>query len=278
MKSGDAAAVIACRDFVKAYPDFEGRIGVLITSDEEGEAVDGVKHVVETFPQLTEADFCIMCEPSSDKKTGDAVVIGVKGIYSVKLEVLGTQGHVAYLGGEHNAIHKALPLLERIISHKWCSGSEHFPPTSVHIVQAVSDSSPDNVIPSNFSTVINWRHSNLFEPEKAKQLLASWAKELGLKVIVSEREAGDPYLTRSSDNPELTLLVSAIKKVTGRETRFKTGLGTSDNRFISTKINNAVEFGVPEQTMHETDERVAVESVKELARIYYQFMTDFFKV
>jgi succinyl-diaminopimelate desuccinylase len=271
MKGGLVAMLLAVDRFLAEQPDHMGSIAFLITSDEEGPAVDGTKKVLETLAARDEKiDYCIVGEPSSRARLGDVIRIGRRGSLSGKLEIRGVQGHVAYPEHADNPIHRFAPVLNTLHDMTWDEGNENFPPTSMQIVEVQAGVGAPNVTPPSLSAEFNFRYSNEWDHnslrKKVEDLLQTYQLEYGLDWILY----GEPYLTQPGTL--IDAVVAAVTEETGIAPELSTGGGTSDGRFISPTGAEVVELGQVNATVHKANERVAVEDVCKLADIYTRIM------
>ncbi|SDS78901.1 succinyldiaminopimelate desuccinylase [Halopseudomonas xinjiangensis] len=267
MKGSLAAMIIAAERFVADYPDHHGSIAFLITSDEEGPAVDGTVKVVETLKARDEkVDWCIVGEPSSTEVVGDVVKNGRRGSLNARLLVKGKQGHVAYPHLARNPIHLAAPALAELAGESWDDGNEFFPPTSFQISNIRSGTGATNVVPGELEALINFR----FSTESTVESLQSRTRDIlarhGLNYELDWTVSGLPFLTEPG--ALLDGVAGAILEVTGRQTQPSTSGGTSDGRFIATMGTQVVELGPVNATIHQVDECIRAEDLEILADIY----------
>lgn len=267
MKSSLAAMLVACKHFLARHPQPAGSIAFLITSDEEGPAVDGTRRVVEALQARGEQiDYCVVGEPSSEVRLGDQVRNGRRGSLNARLRILGRQGHVAYPHLAENPIHQLGTILGPLCAETWDRGNPYFPPTSFQISNIQSGTGAENVIPGDLELLCNWRFSTELTPgqiqERFEQLLAA----AGLEFELDWRLSGEPFLTPEGRLTEA--VARAIRDVTGAETRLSTSGGTSDGRFIAPTGAQVIELGPLNATIHKTNECVPVADLEPLAAIY----------
>jgi succinyl-diaminopimelate desuccinylase len=267
MKTSIACMVVAAERFVAARPDHQGSIGFLITSDEEGPAVDGTTQVVRWLQQQGERlDACIVGEPTSVHAVGDMVKNGRRGSLSGRLTVIGVQGHIAYPQLAKNPIHTLAPALAELAAMVWDQGNAHFPPTSWQVSNLHAGTGASNVIPGEAVVDFNFRYSTASTPESLQQRLEDALKRHGVEYRIDWTLGGRPFLTEPGD---LTAALSdAIEAATGRRPELSTTGGTSDGRFIATICPQVVECGPVNATIHQIDENVAVADIAPLADIY----------
>jgi succinyl-diaminopimelate desuccinylase len=269
MKSGLAAMVFACRRFVENYPNHNGSIALLITSDEEGEARDGTYRVMETLSNRKEIiDWCIVGEPSSSKKLGDTVRIGRRGSLTGLMTLRGVQGHVAYPTEARNPIHDLANLVHEINKKPIDNGTEHFPPTSFQMVNVHSDAGAPNVVPGELKCRFNFRYSTKWTQESLSSHIENLALGLGIDCDITWRNAGNPFFTQ--EGKLSNALSAAINEHTGINPELSTSGGTSDGRFIAPHGVDIVEFGPLNKTIHKVNEEVLIDDIPKLADIYYR--------
>jgi succinyl-diaminopimelate desuccinylase len=267
MKASLAAMVVACEQFVEENPDHEGRIGFLITSDEEGPAINGTVKVLDHLRQQGKRiDWCLVGEPSSEKVLGDTIKNGRRGSLGAVLTVTGKQGHIAYPQLADNPIHRALPALHALATEKWDEGNEFFPPTSMQLSNINGGTGATNVIPGELQIQFNFRYSTELDEEQLKQRTAAILDAHSLDYDIVWNLSGRPFLTKREALVDAT--VAAIKDVTGRQTALSTAGGTSDGRFIAPTGAQVVELGPINATIHQINEQVRVSDLSLLTDIY----------
>ena len=275
MKGSMAAMVVACEKFIATTPAFTGRIAFLITSDEEGPAIDGTVKVVNYLQQQgTHIDWCIVGEPSSTAHVGDVVKNGRRGSLNAHLRVHGVQGHVAYPQLADNPIHRALPALQQLTSQQWDNGNEFFPPTSLQVSNINSGTGATNVIPGGLSCDFNFRFSTAVTAEQLQQRVESILDGNGLDYTLDWKVSGQPFLTASGEL--LQAAETAIARVTGASTTLSTGGGTSDGRFIAPTGAQVIELGPCNATIHKLNEHVSCADLDTLSAIYEQILHELF--
>ena len=267
MKTSLACMVVAVEAFVAAHPGHRGSIGFLITSDEEGPALDGTTQVVRWLRERGERlDACIVGEPTSVQAVGDMVKNGRRGSLSGRLVVRGKQGHVAYPQLARNPIHLLAPALAELTTVVWDEGNAHFPPTSWQVSNLHAGTGAGNVIPGEAVVDFNFRFSTASTPESLQQRLVALLDRHGLAYRLDWSLSGLPFLTEPGTLIEA--LAAAIHEATGRRPELSTTGGTSDGRFIATICPQVVECGPVNASIHQVDEHVAVADIEPLARIY----------
>ena len=268
MKVSLAAMVIAAERFVARYPDHPGKIAFLITSDEEGDARDGTRRVVEYLQtQNCHMDYCIVGEPSSQNQLGDTVRNGRRGSLGAQLTLRGKQGHVAYPHLAINPIHLAMSVLEELVLREWAAADAYFPATSLQISNIHSGTGVSNVIPGSLDATFNFRFNPSQSPEQLMQITESLFSERGLDFKINWNLSGLPFIT--PEGHLTTAIAKAIKQACGLDTRLSTSGGTSDGRFIAPTGTHVIEVGPVNATIHMVNECVKVDDLPLLERIYY---------
>ena len=271
MKTSLAAMVVACEEFLAAHPQPAIDIAFLLTSDEEGPAVDGTVVVCNTLKQRGERlDWCIVGEPTSVERTGDMIKNGRRGTLSGKLTIKGVQGHIAYPHLARNPIHLAAPALAELVATTWDEGNAFFPPTSWQISNIHGGTGASNVIPGTLVVDFNFRFSTESTPEGLQQRVRDVLQRHGLAQGTDHELVwtlgGRPFLT-----PPGTLVDAvrqAIVDELGVQTTLSTTGGTSDGRFIAQVCEQVIEFGPPNATIHKIDEHVALADIEPVKNVY----------
>lgn len=271
MKGGLAAMAVAAQRFTATYPRHSGRIGFLITSDEEGPSVDGtVKVVAELDRRGEKIQWCVVGEPSSLENFGDTLRNGRRGSLTGILKVQGIQGHVAYPERADNPIHRFAPVLSEFLKIQWEQDNPHFPPTSFQISNFNSGTGAGNVIPGDATVRFNFRYSTTFTAQDLKRRVQNLLDRHGLRYALDWYEMGEPFLTQPG---LLSNAVSdSVRIITGVTPRLDTGGGTSDGRFIAPTGAEVIEFGPLNSTIHKIDECVSVNDLEKLVEIYQGIM------
>ncbi len=273
MKGGIAAFVTAVERFIAKYPNHRGSIAVLLTSDEEGIATNGIVKVVEVLEERNEKiDWCLVGEPSSDKRIGDVTRVGRRGSLGAKLTVQGIQGHVAYPALAENPIHTLAPALKELTEEVWDRGNEFFPPTSLQVSNIHAGTGADNVIPGSVELLFNLRFCSELDEQTIKQRTHALLDKHGLKYDIVWRLSGNPFLTKKG---ELTDAIhAAVLAVTGYAPKDDTGGGTSDGRFIAPTGAQVIELGVLNESIHKLNEHIDVNDLEILSAIYEQILVN----
>lgn len=267
MKSSVAAFVVACEQFIAANPNHAGSLAVLLTSDEEGDAIDGTARVIEQLAWRGEhIDYCVLGEPTSEAVLGDTIKNGRRGSLSGKLRVLGKQGHIAYPHLAKNPIHLLAPALAELVAIEWDHGNTHFPPTSWQVSNLNAGTGAGNIIPGYADLNFNFRYNTEQDAERLKQQVEALLRRHGLTFELSWQLTGEPFLTESG---ALTDAVrEAIRQVTAQDATLSTGGGISDGRFIRRIARELIEFGPCNASIHQIDECVALADLEPLTQIY----------
>lgn len=273
MKGGVACFVTALERFIAKHPDHHGSIAMMITSDEEGIATNGVVKVVEVLEKRNEKiDWCLVGEPSSDKKLGDVIRVGRRGSLCAKLTVHGIQGHVAYPEIAENPIHAFAPALKELTGEVWDNGNAFFPPTSLQVSNINSGTGAENIIPGELEIQFNLRFCTELNKETIKQRTTAIFDKYDFKYDLQWRLSGNPFLTEGGALIDAAHV--AIKKVTGFETMDDTGGGTSDGRFIAPTGSEVIELGPLNESIHKINENVGVEDLEILSDIYEAMLVE----
>jgi succinyl-diaminopimelate desuccinylase len=269
MKGSLAAFVTAIEKFTAEHPGHKGSIALLLTSDEEGIAVDGTVRVVEALKARQQTiDYCIVGEPTSVSKTGDTIKNGRRGSLSGTLTVKGVQGHIAYPHLVKNPIHMTAPAIAELAATVWDEGNEYFPPTSFQISNIKGGTGATNVVPGTVELLFNFRHSTASSVASLKSRFIAILDKHKLEYDLEwENSSGKPYLTPRGDLVDA--VAAAIKQVTGLDTELSTSGGTSDGRFIADICPQVIELGPLNATIHKVNESVAVADLDALSEIYY---------
>ncbi|MFK7995428.1 MAG: succinyl-diaminopimelate desuccinylase [Granulosicoccus sp.] len=276
MKGGVAAMITAIERFVNVQPVHQGSIGVLLTSDEEGPAIDGTAKVVEQLQARQEIiDYCVVGEPSSTRCFGDIIRIGRRGSLGAHMIINGKQGHVAYPHLADNPVHRALPALTELTSIVWDEGDEHFPPTTLQISNINAGTGASNVIPGALSVEFNLRYSPVTTIDHVKSTVARLCEHHELDCHIEWKDSAHPFITRPGTLTDA--MRKAIHSHTGNNATLDTGGGTSDGRFIAPTGAQVIEFGPMNSTIHQTDERILCDDIDTLSSIYESVLEQLLK-
>ena len=279
MKSSIAAFISAVSIFLKNNNSFDGSISLLITGDEEGDAVNGTKKVVDYLKKKKEKiSFCLVGEPTNPNKLGEMIKIGRRGSLNGKLIVNGIQGHVAYPQRANNPLTTIVKILDKLKDIKFDNGTKDFQPTNLEVTKINVINNADNVIPGSAEATFNIRFNNKHSSNSIKKRLNKIFKTITKKnkssFKIEYRVSGEAFLTK----PDTTtfMVQNIIKKITKIKPKLSTTGGTSDARFIR-KISPCLEFGLVGKTMHKIDEAVSLKDLKNLTKIYHNILEDYFK-
>lgn len=271
MKSSIAAMLAACRDFLAKKPKFDGRIGLLITSDEEGIAENGTKKVVEFLKQQQIfIDYCLVGEASSETAFGDTIKIGRRGSLSGKLIIHGKQGHIAYPQLADNPIHRCPALLQELVNYRWDKGNEYFQPTQFQISNIHAGTGANNVIPHEVIIDFNFRYAPVQTAQALQAIVESLLEKQQLKSTLTWHHSGKPFF--SEPDKLAHSLANVIKNVADITPKFSTSGGTSDGRFLIDICKELIEFGPINESIHKIDENISVTDLSRLKLVYQQLL------
>lgn len=279
MKSSIACFVSAVSKYLKDNSKINGSISFLITGDEEGEAINGTKKVVDYLKKRKEKiNFCIVGEPTNPEKLGEMIKIGRRGSLSGSIEVLGSQGHVAYPHLSNNPINTLVAICDKLKKTKLDKGNKNFQPSNLEITSINVDNKAHNVIPSRAKSQFNIRYNNIHTASSLKKKINSILKNICNKKKCSFKvyydNSGDAFLTKPGKTIQMAKKI--IKKITKINPIFSTTGGTSDARFIR-KISPCLEFGLVNKSMHKIDECVSITDLRKLTKIYHKILEEFLK-
>ncbi|HEY5775104.1 MAG TPA: succinyl-diaminopimelate desuccinylase [Xanthomonadales bacterium] len=273
MKGGVAAMVTAAEALVREHPGHKGQLGILLTSDEEGDAADGVKRVAEVLRQRNGAPgYCLVGEPSSQQKLGDTLRIGRRGSMHLRLKVHGIQGHSAFPQLLDNPIHRITGFLHELTHIEWDRGDDSFPPTHCQVTNIHAGTGAENVTPGVAEAWINFRNSPASPGADIRSRVEALIKKAGIeRYELNWLVSGDPF--RSEAGKLRAAAVAAINQELGIEPELNTGGGTSDGRFIAPLGSEVIELGLCNQSIHKIDENTATADLQALSRVYERIMT-----
>ncbi|MDD2407761.1 MAG: succinyl-diaminopimelate desuccinylase [Tepidiphilus sp.] len=267
MKSSLAAMVWAVEAFLAERPSHGGSIGFLLTSDEEGPAVHGTRHVVEVLRSRgLRFDYALVGEPTCERVLGDTIKNGRRGSLTGRLTVHGKQGHVAYPHLVDNPVHRLAPALAELVATEWDRGNEHFPPTSLQVTDLHAGVGATNVVPGECRMAFNFRFSSEQTPEGLQERVEAMLRRHGVPFSLAWELGGRPFLTPRGEL--ITALSESIEAACGIAPRLSTSGGTSDGRFIAAICPEVVEFGPVNASIHQIDESVAIDELEPLAASY----------
>ena len=271
MKGSIAAFVTAVEAFTATHPQHRGSIALLLTSDEEGDAIDGTLAVVEALQARGEAmDYCLIGEPTAVNRLGDTLKNGRRGSLSARLTVKGVQGHIAYPHLARNPIHLAAPAIAELAATEWDRGNEFFPPTTWQISNIHGGTGASNVIPGHIDILFNFRFSTASTPEtlqtRVRQILDRHALDYELTWTLGAK----PFLTGSGKLIEASR--QAIREELGIDPELSTTGGTSDGRFLADICPQVIEIGPVNASIHKIDECVEIAALAQLSAIYRRIL------
>ncbi|GAB1596281.1 succinyl-diaminopimelate desuccinylase [Lysobacter claricitrinus] len=271
MKGSVAAFVVALERFAREHAGHRGRVALLLTSDEEGVALDGVRKVADAFRERGERiDWCITGEPSSKTVLGDLLRVGRRGSLSATLTVRGIQGHVAYPEKARNPVHEAMPALAALAGRRWDDGYETFPPTSLQISNIVAGTGANNVIPGELQVLFNLRYNPNWSAVKLESECDAVIARHCSDYTIDWHRSGEPFYT--PDGALRRVCREVLGAFVGAEPEESTGGGTSDARFIAPLGAHCVEIGPVNASIHKVDEHVAVADLERLPDLYFELM------
>ena len=271
MKASLASMIVACERFIADHPNHGGRIGFLITSDEEGPAIDGTVKVMEWLAARQKSiDWCLVGEPSSSKTLGDVIKNGRRGSLNGTLTIRGIQGHIAYPQLADNPIHRAMPALAALAAEHWDAGNAFFPPTSFQVSNIGGGTGAENVIPGELTARFNFRFSTEVTADELRSRTEAILDRHELDYHIDWRLSGQPFLTEPGEL--VNAAQQAIRECLAVEPELSTSGGTSDGRFIAPYGAQVLELGHINATIHQVDEEVLVDDVARLTEVYQRIL------
>ena len=273
MKGSLASMVVATENFIEKNPNHNGIIAFLITSDEEGVAINGTAKVMDFLKDNNQKiDFCLVGEPSTTAILGDVIKNGRRGSLNACLRVKGKQGHIAYPQLADNPIHLVTPALNQLCDEQWDNGNNYFPATSFQISNIHSGDKVTNVIPGEVEVMFNFRYSTETTKEELQKRVNDILDSHKLNYFVEWSHSGYPFLTPKGEL--VSACVDAIEKIKAIKPELSTSGGTSDGRFIAQEGTQVVELGPNNSTIHQVNESVSVQDLEDLTKIYFQVLTN----
>ena len=275
MKGSIAAIITACERFFACQNSFVGSVSLLITSDEEGVAIDGTRYALDQLLNRSEViDYCLVAEPTSEFVLGDTMKVGRRGSLSCEIVVYGKQGHVAYPHLADNPIHRAGELISGLASMKWNDGDELFPNTTLQISNVNSGVGVANVIPGHLHLKMNFRYSPATDASTLIKQVEDLCRELKLNYEATWANSADSYY---NDSKFFTSVVSeAVSRTMNLAPKLSTAGGTSDGRFVAKSGAQVVELGPLNTTIHRVNECVGIDDLNQLSLIYEQILKTLF--
>ena len=277
MKTSDVCFAAAAKQFVQNFPNFKGRIALLLTSDEEGDGKDGTAFAIEELKKKgIHPDFCIVGEPTCSKELGDTIKNGRRGSCNCRVTIYGEQGHVAYPLKVENPIHTVSKIISKLAQTQWDQGCEGFPSTSFQVSNINAGTGAVNVVPGSCSFVFNLRYNPATCGQEIENKANGIIKEFAENADISWEHSAFPFKT---EGQKLTgCLENAISRVQGIHPTLSTSGGTSDARFISRWCSEVVEFGPVNNLIHKANESIPLKDIPKLTEIYYQTLVNLFSV
>ena len=271
MKGSVACMMLAIKKFLEESSSHDGTIMMILTSDEEGDAINGIQKLVSNN-DLKEhnIDMCLIGEPASKNKLGDTIKNGRRGSLSGTIVIKGIQGHIAYPHNAKNPIHLFSPILDKLVNQEYDRGNDYFPPTSFQISNVNSGVGTGNIIPGELTFDFNFRYS----PESTKEILQKNVKGIldnsGVDYGIEWYHSGEPYLT--TEKKLLNACIDSIDSVLGIKPSVSTDGGTSDGRFMAKICNEVIEFGLINESIHKINEYTTEQDLNDLIKVYKKLL------
>jgi succinyl-diaminopimelate desuccinylase len=272
MKGAVAAMVVALETFAMQHPEHPGEIGLLLTSDEEGVAVDGIARVAAELERRgRRPDYCLVGEPSSQRKLGDTVRVGRRGSIYARLTVHGVQGHTAFPENLDNPVHRVAPFLDELVQEQWDTGDEEFPASHCQVAHITAGTGARNVTPASVEIMINFRNGQGSPSQSIRKRFQHLLQNHGIEEYDIEWEIlGEPF--RSEPGRLREAVSGAVKDVLGIAPELNTGGGTSDGRYMAPLGSEVLELGLINETIHQIDERTPIADLDRLFATYYDIL------
>jgi succinyl-diaminopimelate desuccinylase len=275
MKGGISCFMQAVREFIKENDNFNGSIKLILTGDEEGDAINGIRKLVDSDVfKDNELDYCLVGEPSSSDKIGDVIRNGRRGSITGHLILHGIQGHVAYPEKAENPIHISSKIISDFLDIKFDNGNKYFPPTSFQISNINSGTGVDNVIPGNIKIAFNIRYSTETNHNEIKETIIKILNNSSAKYDITWKHSGEPYLT--TNHEFIDICKDSIEEITNIKTLISTNGGTSDGRFMAKVCKQVVELGLTNRSIHKINECVKEDDLRTLVEIYKNILSKIF--
>lgn len=275
MKGGISCFMQAVREFIKENDNFNGSIKLILTGDEEGDAINGIRKLVDSDVfKDNELDYCLVGEPSSSDKIGDVIRNGRRGSITGHLILHGIQGHVAYPEKAKNPIHISSKIISDFLDIKFDNGNKYFPPTSFQISNINSGTGVDNVIPGNIKIAFNIRYSTETNHNEIKETIIKILNNSSAKYDITWKHSGEPYLT--TNHEFIDICKDSIEEITNIKTLISTNGGTSDGRFMAKVCKQVVELGLTNRSIHKINECVKEDDLRTLVEIYKNILSKIF--
>ena len=276
MKGGIACFMTAVKDYVQNNKEMNGSIRIILTADEEGDATNGIRKMVEERVfQKNEIDYCLVGEPSSSDEIGDVIRNGRRGSITGHLTLFGIQGHVAYPEKADNPIHNSAKIISKFLDIKFDKGNEYFPPTSFQISNVNAGTGVDNVIPADIKIAFNIRYSTETSADEIKSKITDIIESEDIKYEITWKHSGEPFLT--TDKEFMNICKQSIKATTNQDTIVSTNGGTSDGRFMAKVCDQVIELGLTNRSIHKINESIRADDLEKLKNIYQDILVNIFK-
>jgi succinyl-diaminopimelate desuccinylase len=274
MKGSVAVFIESIKNFLAANPDPNFQIWVMLTSNEEGEPVDGkINTLMDSLASQNQfIDYCLVGEASSSENVGDVLRVGRRGSLSGKLKLIGKQGHVAYPHKVLSPILEVGPIINELNQIVWDEGNKHFDPTSFQISNIDSGTGATNVVPGHLNMLFNFRFSPESTQESLKERFIQILEKSKCTFEINWTLNAQPYLTKKTEL--LSIMQKALKKINGKEAEINNGGGTSDGRWVSPSGSEVIELGPRNQTIHKIDEKISLADLERLQEIYQQILVE----
>ena len=275
MKGGISCFMQAVSEFIEENDSFNGSIKLILTGDEEGDAINGIRKLVDSNVfKDNELDYCLVGEPSSSDKIGDVIRNGRRGSITGHLILHGIQGHVAYPEKAENPIHISSKIISDFLDIKFDNGNKYFPPTSFQISNINSGTGVDNVIPGNIKIAFNIRYSTETNHNEIKETIINILNNSSAKYDITWKHSGEPYLT--TNHEFIDICKDSIEEITNIKTLISTNGGTSDGRFMAKVCKQVVELGLTNRSIHKINECVKEDDLRTLVEIYKNILSKIF--
>ena len=276
MKGGIACFMTAVKDFIQNNKKINGSIRIILTADEEGDAINGIRKIIEEKVfQKNEIDYCLVGEPSSSDEIGDVIRNGRRGSITGHLTLFGIQGHVAYPEKADNPIHSSAKIISKFLDIKFDKGNEYFPPTSFQISNINAGTGVDNVIPADIKIAFNIRYSTETTADEIKSKITDIIESEDIEHAITWKHSGEPFLT--TDKEFMNICKQSIKSTTNQDTIVSTNGGTSDGRFMAKVCNQVIELGLTNRSIHKINESIRADDLEKLKNIYQDILVNTFK-
>ena len=275
MKGGIACFMSAVKDHLSEQKSINGTIKIILTADEEGDAINGIRKLIEkNVFKSNKLDYCLVGEPSSSDNIGDVIRNGRRGSITGHLILKGIQGHVAYPEKAENPIHLCSNVLSKLLEIKFDNGNEFFPPTSFQVSNINAGTGVDNVIPGDIKLAFNVRYSTETNAEEVKHRILKVIENENVRYEINWKHSGEPFLTTKKEF--MNICKDSIMEITNFETNVSTNGGTSDGRFMAKICDQVIELGLTNRSIHKINESVREDDLEVLTNIYKKILSKVF--